>query len=94
MGPSRFLIESAPGAWSSELHSRLSLYVICPIPPARWKSALSTGNPGSWNQQRQNGICDGQGFSEEGEAGEVGVWWAGNDASVLCTAVPSGMAGR
>ena len=41
MGPSRFLIESAPGAWSSELHSRLSLYVICPIPPARWKPALT-----------------------------------------------------
>lgn len=73
MGPSRFLVESAPGAWSSELHSRLSLYLICPIPPARWKSALSTGNPGSWNKQRQNGSCNGQGFSEEGEAGRVGV---------------------
>ena len=66
MGPSGVIVEPAPGAWSSDLHSRLFLYLVHPFPAGPWKSALGTSNPGSWYKQRQNDLCRGQGFSEEG----------------------------
>ena len=80
MGPRGFPVESAPGAWSSELHSRLSLYLICPIPPARWKSALSTANPGSWNKGKMASVV----VRASLRRGRLAGWWgAGNRCQCL-----------
>ena len=71
MGPSGVTVEPAPGACSSDLHSRLFLYLVHPFPPGPWKSALGTSNPGSWYKQRRNDLCRGQGFSEAGGGGRT-----------------------